>query len=75
MSDRINGFVVVLDKDYKDEDVEATIKAIEQIKGVVAVKPNIVTGNEHIATERTKLKIVNKLYDFAQEILSGENKW
>ena len=74
MSDRINGFVVILDKDYKDEDIEATIKAIEQIKGVVAVKPNIVTGSEYIVTERTKLKIVNKLYDFAQEILSGEKK-
>lgn len=74
MSDRINGFVVILDKDYKDEDIEATINAIEQIKGVVAVKPNIVTSNEHIAETRIKLEIVNKIYDFAQEILSGENK-
>ena len=73
MSDRINGFVVILDKDYKDEDVEATIKAIEQIKGVVAVKPNIVTSDEHMAEARIKIEIVNKIYDFAQEILSGEN--
>ena len=74
MSDRINGFVVILDKDYKDEDIESTINAIKQIKGVVAVKPNIVTSDEHIAETRIKLEIVNKIYDFAQEILSGENK-
>lgn len=74
MSDRINGFVVILDKDYKDEDVVQTINAIKQIKGVLEVKPNIVTSDEHIAGERTKIKIVNKLYDFAQQILLGENK-
>lgn len=73
MSDRINGFIVVLDKDYKDEDIEPTINAIEQIKGVIAVKPNIVTADDYIAKERTKIEIVNKLYDFAQQIL-GEKK-
>lgn len=74
MSDRINGFVVILDKNYKDEDIEATINAIEQIKGVVAVKPNIVTSDDHIAETRIKIEIVNKIYEFAQEILSGEKK-
>lgn len=72
MSDRINGFIVVLDKDYKDEDIEATISAIEQIKGVIAVKPNIVTPNECIAKHQTRIEIVNKIYDFAQQILLGE---
>ena len=71
MSDRINGFVVILDKDYKDEDIEATIKAIEQIKGVVAVKPNIVKHNDYIAKEQTKINIVEKIYNFAQDILKG----
>lgn len=69
MSDRINGFVVILDKDYKDEDVEQTINAIKQIKGVLEVKPNIVTLDEHIVGERIKIEIVNKIYDFAREIL------
>lgn len=74
MSNRINGFIVVLDKNYKDEDVEATISAIKQIKGVIAVKPNIVTSNESISKYQTKIEIVNKIYDFAQQILEGENK-
>ena len=74
MSNRINGFIVVLDKDYKDEDVEATISAIKQIKGVIGVKPNIVTSNESISKYQTKIEIVNKIYDFAQQILEGENK-
>lgn len=74
MSNRINGFIVVLDKDYKDEDVEATISAIKQIKGVISVKPNIVTSNDYIANQKTRIEIANKIYDFAQQILLGENK-
>lgn len=74
MSDRINGFIVVLDKDYKDEDIEPTITAIEQIKGVIAVKPNIVTTDDYIAKERTKIEIANKIYELAQQILNGEKK-
>ena len=74
MSDRINGFTVILDKDYKDEDIEATINAIEQIKGVIAVKPNIVTAIERITGERLKIEIANKICDFARELLSGKNK-
>lgn len=74
MSDRINGFVVILDKDYKDEDVEQTINAIKQIKGVLEVKPNIVTAVERIAGERLKIEIANKICDFAREIWLGEKK-
>lgn len=74
MSDRINGFIVVLDKDYKDDDVEQTINAIKQIKGVLEVKPNIVTAVERIACERLKIEIANKICDFAREILLGEKK-
>ena len=74
MSDRINGFVVILDKDYKDDDVEQTINAIKQIKGILEVKPNIVTAVERIAGERLKIEIANKICDFAREILSGETK-
>lgn len=74
MSDRINGFVVILDNNYKDEEIEQTIKAIEQIKGVIAVKPNIVTTDDYIAKERTKIEIANKIYELAQQILNGEKK-
>lgn len=74
MSDRINGFVVILDKDYKDEDIEQTINAIKQIKGVLEIKPNIVTAIERMSGERLKIEIANKIYDFAQQILSGDKK-
>lgn len=69
MSDRINGFVVILDKDYKDEDVEQTINAIRQIKGVISVKPNIVKITDSIGIQRTKIEISHKLYDFIGQIL------
>ena len=72
MSNRINGFIVVLDKDYKDEDVEATISAIKQIKGVIAVKPNIVSANDHILREKIKFDICRKIENLAIEIYRGE---
>jgi hypothetical protein len=42
MTDRIKGFTVALDRDYRDDDVEVIANAIRMIKGVVAVEPSIV---------------------------------
>ncbi len=39
MTDRYAGFVVVLDEDVREDDAQATINAIRQIKGVLGVEP------------------------------------
>lgn len=63
MSDRINGFIVVLDKEYRDDDVQKTIDAIKQIKGVVEVAPNIVDARDHIAETRIRNELTLKLFN------------
>lgn len=68
MSGRINGFCVVLDKDYKDEDIESTINAIKHIRGVIEVIPNIADWNDQIVASRTKIEIKQKLYDLLDNI-------
>jgi hypothetical protein len=44
MTDRVKGFTVVLDKDFRIDDVEVTQNAIAMIKGVSSVQPIIANG-------------------------------
>ena len=41
MTDRINAFIVILDRDIREDDAEDTITALKQIKGVLSVKPKL----------------------------------
>ncbi|KKL47628.1 hypothetical protein LCGC14_2333650 [marine sediment metagenome] len=46
MTDRINALTVVLDHDYRDDDIESMILAIMQFRGVLAVKANVAETDE-----------------------------
>jgi hypothetical protein len=61
MTDRLNGLYVVLDQDIREDDAEATIAAIKQIKGVLSVTPNVAGFDEHIAEVRIKSELSQKL--------------
>jgi len=63
VSDTVNGFIVVLDKEYKDDAVQATINAIKQIKGVIKVTPNVVDARDHIAAARIKQELITKMFN------------
>ena len=40
MTDRINAFVVVLEKDMREDDADRILNAIAQIRGVLEVRPH-----------------------------------
>ncbi|HVQ45158.1 MAG TPA: hypothetical protein VMT30_09490 [Candidatus Saccharimonadia bacterium] len=61
MTDRHNGYYVVLEHDIRDDDAEATIAAVKQIKGVLSVTPNIAGFDEHIAEMRVRTELSEKL--------------
>ncbi len=63
MTDRYNGFVVILEKDIREDDAEATIAAIKQIKGVLKVKPNIGSLDEAIAAERIRYELRRQIFE------------
>ena len=63
MTDRYNAFIVILENDIREDDAEATIKAIEQIKGVLRVTPNNVDLTESIAETRVKRELYGKIID------------
>jgi len=62
MSDRINFLTVVLDKDYRDDDVVKIVEAISMVKGVMKIKENVATPEEYMAIVRAKSKIADKLW-------------
>lgn len=69
MSDRVKGLTVVLDKDYREEDIEMIKELILQIKGVKTVKESIVNSDDLINRARVTIEIKEKIYDFLKELI------
>ena len=62
MTDRINLLSVVLDKDIRDDDCEAIINAIKMVKGILSVTPHVVDHADHIAQQRVRNELGEKLW-------------
>lgn len=64
MTDRFNALIVVLDKDYRDDDAEPILEAIRMIKCVQSVTGNVKNfGESWIAESRIKHELRSKLFD------------
>lgn len=63
MSDRYNYLTVALEANLKDEDAEGLIKAIEQFRGVLEVKPHVADADSYIADARAKHELRQKLWE------------
>lgn len=62
MTDRVKGFTVVLDKDYRTDDVEAILSAIKMVKGVLTVSPLIVDPSDYINRMRIQSDLEEKIF-------------
>jgi len=62
MTDRIKGFVVVLDNDYRTDDVEEIRNALLMVKGVLSVSPSVAGIDDHMNRERVRLELMDKLF-------------
>lgn len=69
MTDRINAIIVALSKDIRDDDMENTVNAIKQIKGVQDVTLHVADINSFVAESRIKQETAEKLMNLAREIL------
>jgi hypothetical protein len=68
MTDGHGGYVVVLEQDIREDDAEAIINALKQIKGVLSVQA-IVGGStlgETIATTRVNTEWQDKLAELVR---------
>lgn len=68
MTDRIQGLTVALDRDYRDDDVEAIVNAILMVKGVKHVKKSVVGVGDYTARVRAVADIEGKLLGALREV-------
>lgn len=66
MSDHYNGFFVILEHDIKDDDAQATINAIRQIRGVIDVQPHIADPDVAIVKAQLRAELFQELYEAMQ---------
>ena len=62
MTDRVSGYVVVLDTDMRVDDAEQIKSAIGQIRGVLAVDD--IEGGTNVATTRAVMEITRELVEY-----------
>jgi hypothetical protein len=63
VTDRYSSFLVVLEKDTREDDAQATIAAIQQIRGVAGVTPHVHTVEQTIADMRARDALAAKLLE------------
>lgn len=61
MTDRVKGLTVVLDKDYREDDVEALCNAIRMLRGVLSVTKEVTDLADYLSRERVRQELVAKL--------------
>lgn len=63
MTDRHSAYIVILEQDIREDDAQATINAIKQIRGVLGVEPHIANPfEEQIAEMRVRNELSNKIF-------------
>lgn len=67
MTDRVKALTVVLDADYREDDVQALAQAIGQMKGVVAVSLLKTDATDYANRMRIRTELTGKLYDVLKE--------
>lgn len=67
MSDRVKGLTIILDKNYREDDIEGLMKAIRYFKGVLKVVPEIATAQDFFIEQREKVLWQDKIMDLFLE--------
>ncbi len=67
MTDRYNALTVVLEENIRDDDAEALISAIRQLRGVLDVKPNVADVNSMVADSRARLELLDALIQLVRK--------
>ena len=60
MTDRINALTVILDKDYRDDDIKTITEAVGMIKGVLKVKKHVA---DSLSQQTAEIRLKTKLFE------------
>ena len=70
MTERIKSLTVILEKDYRIDDMDNfIIPALKQMKGVVDVKANVVNPDDYAARARVRSELANSFIKLYEEIV------
>lgn len=61
MSAHVSSFLVTLADDVTEEQSEALVQALHQLRGVVDVAPNTVDATDHIARVQARTELTTQL--------------
>lgn len=63
MTEQFNALIVVLDRDYREDDCQPIIDAIRMIRGVTAVEGNLADHQSFIAAVRARSELIKQVTD------------
>lgn len=69
MTDRVRHLTIVLDRDYRDDDVEHLVAAIRLLRGVSEVVPGVVDGGRQMARMVAKTELRREIMDAFDKVL------
>ncbi len=62
MTDRVSSLIVVLEQDYREDDIEHLTGAIEHLRGVLKVVSQTADLANCIAEQRVRRELTDKLF-------------
>lgn len=68
MTQRIKGFVVTLDADYRDDDIEKLAEAVRCLRGVVSVTMTARDPGDEMNRRRIENELREKLFKVFDEV-------
>lgn len=63
MTSRVHSLTVVLDANYREDDISKLIEAIECFRGVVSVRGHVSNIETHMAQERALANLREKIFE------------
>lgn len=63
MTDRIKGLTVTLEPNVREDDAQAIIDAIRQLRRVASVDAHVEDANHHMAVQQAKHEFRMKLHE------------
>ena len=72
MTDRIHALTVVLERDTRDDDVEALVNAIRQMRNVADVSLHVTDLSDHSARAQVKVEVGQALSQCIHMLCYGD---
>ena len=63
VTDLIKGLIVTFEKDIREDDAEAIIKAIQQLRAVADVRGSVSSPDDLMNQQRAKYELKEKMYN------------